>query len=1236
MRIVIDMQGAQSSGSRHRGIGRYTLALAQAIIRHRGDHEVLLALNGRFPESIKDIRMAFAGLLPARNIRVWQAPVPFSYQAAENTARRNAAELLRESFLASLKPDIILVSSLFEGLVDDAATSIGVLSRNIPIAVILYDLIPLIHRRPYLDNPIVKEWYENKLDHLRRADLLLSISESSRQEGLQHLAFAEDRVVNISTAADPQFRPLTLSEQEAQKVCSRHHLRRPFVMYTGGIDHRKNIEGLISAYAKLPASLLSVHQLAIVCSVQPSVRTELEAFAKKLGLKDGDVVLTGFVSEDDLIALYNLCKLFVFPSLHEGFGLPALEAMSCGGAVIGSNCSSVPEVIGREDALFDPYKPDVIAAKLEEVLTNDEFRCTLALHGREQAKRFSWDICAQRAIDALERWTTTRTKEVPSRLSTVRPKLAYVSPLPPERSGISDYSAELLPALSCHYDIEVVVAQPEVDDAWIRDNCQIRNVDWFKMNSDLYDRVLYHFGNSPFHQHMFDLLDEIPGVVVLHDFYLSNLVKHMDWTGHRPSSWLRALYTDHGYVAVHCAASADDKESVLWKYPCNQEVLQRALGVIVHAEHPMRLAQQWYGQLAGAGFTVIPLLRVPARDISRSAARQTLKIEADAFVVCSFGLLGPTKLNHRLLKAWLDSSLSRDPRCQLVFVGENPGGEYGADLQELIRHSGRQERIRITGWLSQEMFHTYLAAADVGVQLRSLSRGETSAAVLDCMNYGLATIVNANGSMADLPGDCLWKLVDEFTDAELVEALETLWRDDARRGTMGGRAQGLIWRIHSPTLCANRYADALEEIYREAEAGIPQLIRHLAKIKPTLNDVELMSVADDIAGIGQPWRGSRQLLVDISILVQFDAKTGIQRVVRSLLREMLLNPPPGYRIEPVYATPDQGYRYARRFTMQFLDCPEAYLGLADDPIDLGPDDIFLGLDLSHQVVITHGAEFERMRNRGVQVWFIVYDLLPVLMPEVFAEGLERLHTDWLTVIARHGNAICISRSVADELSAWVSRQNDEQMRFCTIRSFHLGADILPSVRSNGMSRQFCEVLERLRSTQSFLMVGTIEPRKCHAQVLAGFEQLWAKGKDVNLVVVGKSGWDVNALVEKIRNHPQLEDRLFWLEGISDEYLDEIYSASSCLIAASAGEGFGLPLIEAAQHKLPIIARDIPVFREVAGDFAYYFSGGEAQTIASAVEGWLALNSAGSAPQSIAMPWLTWRQSTLQLLDTILP
>ena len=123
--------------------------------------------------------------------------------------------------------------------------------------------------------------------------------------------------------------------------------------------------------------------------------------------------------------------------------------------------------------------------------------------------------------------------------------------------------------------------------------------------------------------------------------------------------------------------------------------------------------------------------------------------------------------------------------------------------------------------------------------------------------------------------------------------------------------------------------------------------------------------------------------------------------------------------------------------------------------------------------------------------------------------------------------------------------------------------------------------------------------------------------------------------QKVRAHPEFGHRLLWLEGISDEFLEKIYAAASGLIAASEAEGFGLPLIEAAQHRLPIMARDIEVFREVAGDHATYFSGQEPEALASAISAWLVLLRAGGAPSSSSMPWLTWQQSTQRLLNIVL-
>lgn len=1237
MRIVIDLQGAQAD-NRNRGIGRYSLSLALAIVRNRGEHEVILALNGLFPETIQPIRATFNGLLSQANIRVWQVPAPVNSITPENDWRRRSAELVREAFLASLKPDIVLVSSLFEGLVDDSVTSIGTLSQTVPTAVILYDLIPLINRQPYLENAQVEAWYENKLDHLRRANRLLAISESSRQEGIRYLGFPTEAVVNISTAADPQFLPRAISTVQEAETRSRYGLRSAFVMYTGGIDHRKNIEGLIRSYAKLPNSLRAEHQLAVVCAISPPDRARIEALAKEHGLKSDEVVLTGYVSEEDLVVLYNLCKVFVFPSWHEGFGLPALEAMCCGRAVIGANTSSQPEVIGREDALFDPRSDAAIADKLTQVLSDDAFRTELERHGLEQAGRFSWDASAQRAIAALETWYAEHIKpSVASLAPARRPRLAYVSPLPPERSGISDYSAELLPELARHYDVEVIVAQESVSDVWIRANCQTRTVDWFNANADSYDRVLYHFGNSAFHQHMFDLLEKVPGVVVLHDFYLSGIVEHMDVHGLVHGGWAEELYRSHGYHAVRQRYHAVDTAEIVWKYPANLSVLQNAEGVIVHSESSRRLAQQWYGTKAGSNCAHIPLLRKPVFEDrrSRDTARKALGLTEADFVVCSFGLLGPTKLNHRLLDAWLNSTLAANARCVLVFVGENHGGVYGQQLLAKIHGSEQGGRIRITGWADADVFRQYLAAADVGVQLRAESRGETSAAVLDCMNHGLPTIVNANGSMADLPGEGVWKLPDDFEDRQLTQALETLWQDGSKRRQLGLQAQKIIHAYHAPRNCAVQYFAAIEGFHRSAATGIPALMQKLVQLEPAPNQAApWVNLAQAIDASIEPALSKRQLFVDISELVQRDAKSGIQRVVRSILQEWLTNPPADYRIEPIYATAaQQGYRYARQFTLEFLGCPNDVL--SDEPVSCRAGDIFIGLDLQPEIITAQQDFYQAMRRSGVSVQFVVYDLLIMQLAHCFPIGAAASFEKWLAVVAESDGAICISQSVADELSTYLSENTSRRGHPFTVGWFHLGADIERSAPTTGLLENANKVFASLKANPSFLMVGTVEPRKGHAQTLFAFEQLWTEGVDANLVIVGKQGWMIEALSEKIRNHPEQGKRLFWLEGISDEYLEQVYAASTCLIAASEGEGFGLPLIEAAQHKLPIIARDIAVFREVAREHAYYFSGVAAQDLRVAVSEWLGLYQAGLHPTSGNMPWLTWKESAEQLQGIIL-
>ena len=316
-----------------------------------------------------------------------------------------------------------------------------------------------------------------------------------------------------------------------------------------------------------------------------------------------------------------------------------------------------------------------------------------------------------------------------------------------------------------------------------------RDVAWFEQNAGSFDQLIYQFGNSPFHSHMFALLEKHPGVVVLHDFYLSNVLAYEQITGAMPRGWIDALYHSHGYCAAQAALKPDGAEQAMTDYPCNLAVLQDASAVVVHSSHALELARSWYGPAAGRNWHVVPLPRSAPAALSREHARRSLGIAPGAFVVCSFGFIDARKLSHRLLEAWRASSLAANPACELVFVGANHGGAFGQQFLESIKAADAGQRIRIAGWTDEKVYVEYLQAADVGVQLRADSRGETSAAVLDCMNYGLATIANANGSMAALPADAIWKLDDEFRTARPGRrprnAVPRHWPAHATRGTRG-------------------------------------------------------------------------------------------------------------------------------------------------------------------------------------------------------------------------------------------------------------------------------------------------------------------------------------------------------------------------------------------------------------------------------------------------------------------
>ena len=381
----------------------------------------------------------------------------------------------------------------------------------------------------------------------------------------------------------------------------------------------------------------------------------------------------------------------------------------------------------------------------------------------------------------------------------------------------------------------------------------------------------------------------------------------------------------------------------------------------------------------------------------------------------------------------------------------------------------------------------------------------------------------------------------------------------------------------------------------------------------------------------------RNLFIDVSRLAGEDGNTGIPRVTRSVLFSLMEDPPEGLNAVPVFATRKRPGYFV--LNSQFV-YSEKGKGAGHpnkghkSPILFRRDDIFLCLDYNPLLMNIQQYYLSAIQKAGVKIFTVVHDLIPIRMPEKCPPGLREMHEDWLRAILRFNGAICVSGTVAEDLRQWVLEEAPEREARFQIGWFHLGADFERFPPLNGSVSKELSCKKDLTVRPFILMVGTVEGRKGYSQALEAFEVLWGRGEDVTLVIVGKEGWLVQELAKRIRSHPELGERLFWFEDLDDDRLYELYCICRALLMASESEGFGLPLVEAARAKAPLIARDLPIMREVTGGSAFFFKGETAVELADSIEKWFDLFNKGVHPKPDGVPWRSWAQSSRQLSEVI--
>lgn len=557
LRVLVDAQAFQNPWSARRGIGRYLGELMAALDELDGGVRLSYMLN---PD----------------------LPVPSDLQS-----RSAAGELRFSDEIAEPDADLIHVPSPFEPAPIDRVWPAAI--RGLPLVVTVYDLIPFILRDLYLQNPNERRWFRTRLELVQRADRVIAISDSTAKDVIEHAGVPPHRV-DVTGAAPPKHFKPARNRQQSLRALQRElpDVRGDFIVYQGGMDPRKNIERLVSAYAGLPAALRRRHQLVIVCELWGEQRQQVDDLLAGFNATT-DVLFTGYVPDETLALLFQSAKLSIFPSLYEGYGLPVAEAMASGTPVIGSRTSSIPELIHDDEALFDPYDTDSIRTTLQRALEDPAFLERLG--AAQLDERHDWHEVASRTARV---YAETRLEHRLARRLT--PRLAIALAFPGRDADATHESYRLLERLAQRSHVDAFLGVEDnayLPSAVVRQ--PLKQFDLIERGRGGYDTVLTILEDDPNAYSALHIARAKGGYVILRNPVLTRLYARLalerpDLEPRGFSGAIRAMYGDRLPAGLgERDISPDDAAEHGLLMTC--EVVSTAQRVIVHSEHAMRLVQ---------------------------------------------------------------------------------------------------------------------------------------------------------------------------------------------------------------------------------------------------------------------------------------------------------------------------------------------------------------------------------------------------------------------------------------------------------------------------------------------------------------------------------------------------------------------------------------------------------------------------------------------------------------------
>lgn len=639
-------------------------------------------------------------------------------------------------------------------------------------AAVIYDFIPL-DWPGYLPRIANRIDYSGKLARLRKFKLFLAISEYAGWRLSALLGISPDRVHVTGASARTCLYDL---RNRLKNLPPPDSVDEPYFVIVIASDPRKNPEVAVKAVRHLNLLHSRVIRLKVAghYGSDPDYKRNLLRLA---GHEEGEGFLEfcPAISDEELVSLFAGAVAAIAPSHIEGFSLPVVEASVCGCPVIASTCAAHLELIEQPEALFQSDDVTGLCERLDALLTNPSVRDSLVASQSHLAVKFSEDAVGKRFWHAIEMAHAQRSK-IGVIAKTFKPRLAFLSPYPPDQSTAARYTAMAIRTgeSSFHADLFSDAPRPLSFEAKFRDAGEVSIA---PLMHGQYSGIISVLGNQACHSRIFKVFEQFGGPCILHDLQVPEMLFH----GLGEEKFLT-------FAARHLQRSVSKEEAHNWLQEGNAPVLflasiiQRASPLIVHTAAQRALVNKYYGVDAQI-LTSCPTISFAEHELTAAAKhsmRERYSILPSVFLITSFGNVDRVNgmesciLATELLQSW-------NVPAELYFVGA--AGPQKSEVDRIAAFYGVKHVNAGPEFASEAAYREFLIASDAAVQLRNRGYGQPSPALSDCIGAGLSCV--ANGELArscDAPGYVL-TVPDFFSPLQVAEQLAQAWESRAEIGS---------------------------------------------------------------------------------------------------------------------------------------------------------------------------------------------------------------------------------------------------------------------------------------------------------------------------------------------------------------------------------------------------------------------------------------------------------------------